>query len=67
MVSTVCVMRNKEAQKIWKAGMREAINRLKPECILIYGYDTKIDFDFGDVKTRTFKLHMFTRTEVQAQ
>lgn len=66
-VSTVCVMRSKEAQEYWKAGMKEALKRLKPECILLYGFNTKIDFDFGDVRTVRFQFHMMNRAEVQAQ
>lgn len=44
-VSTVGVMRDKDSQKIWKAGMDEAIRRIRPKTVLCYG--TRIDYDFG--------------------
>ena len=44
-VSTVGVMNNDEAQRIWKDGMSEAIKRLKPKAVIEYG--VPIDFDFG--------------------
>lgn len=44
-VSTVGVMRDKDAQKIWNAGMDEAIRRIHPKTVLCYG--TRIDYDFG--------------------
>ncbi|MBR0075483.1 MAG: DUF4417 domain-containing protein [Synergistaceae bacterium] len=66
-VSTVCVMRKKETQEAWKIGMQEAIKRLKPECILLYGFNTNIDFDFGNVKVKKFRTQIYERAEVSAQ
>ena len=47
-VSTIGVKRDKEATKIWIAGMDEAMRRLKPACVLVYGGD--IGYDFGETK-----------------
>lgn len=44
-VSTVGVMRDKEAMTVWKAGMDAAIERIKPKNIVCYG--SAIDYDFG--------------------
>ena len=43
--STVGVMRSREAQEVWKHGMTEALKRLRPSCVVVYG--TRIDFNFG--------------------
>ena len=51
-VSTVGVMRDKEAQKIWCSGMSEAIKRLEPKNIICYG--SKIDYDFGKINVVHF-------------
>ncbi len=47
-VSTIGVKRNEEATKIWTAGMDEAMRRLKPKTVLVYGGD--IGYDFGKTK-----------------
>ena len=44
-VSTVGVKSDEAALDIWRDGMREAISRLRPKRILLYGGD--IGFDFG--------------------
>ena len=49
-VSTVGVMTSKEAQEIWRAGMDEAINRLRPTHIIAYG--SKIDYDFKNIPVK---------------
>lgn len=46
-VSTVGVMKDKEAQNIWKSGMSEAIKQICPEHVILYG--AKIDYDFGTI------------------
>lgn len=56
-VSTVGVMRDKEAEKLWKTGMGAALEAVKPKTVVCYG--TSIDFDFGDadvvyIRSRTF-------------
>ena len=43
--STVGVARDKEAQEVWNDGMREAMRRLEPSRVLLYGKN--IGFDFG--------------------
>ena len=47
-ISTIGVKQNKEALKIWRAGVDEFIKRIKPSTILIYG--GKLDYDYGDIK-----------------
>lgn len=47
-ISTIGVKRNKEALKIWKAGVDELIRRIEPSTILIYG--GKLDYDYGNIK-----------------
>ncbi len=43
--STVGVKSSKDALAVWKAGMTEAMRRLKPKRLLLYGGN--VDFDFG--------------------
>lgn len=47
-ISTIGVKRNKEALKIWKAGVDELIRRIEPSTILIYG--GKLDYNYGNIK-----------------
>lgn len=47
-ISIIGVKRNKEALKIWKAGVDELIRRIEPSTILIYG--GKLDYDYGNIK-----------------
>lgn len=42
--STIGVKRDREARKIWFAGMDEAIKRLKPTCVVIYSGDIGYKF-----------------------
>lgn len=44
-VSTVGVKRDEDALAVWRAGMAEAMRRLEPRRILLYGGD--VGFDFG--------------------
>ena len=44
-VSTVGVMRDEGARAAWADGMREAVSRLEPRRVLLYGGDA--GFDFG--------------------
>lgn len=44
-VSTIGVKQSEEASEIWVAGMDEAMNRLHPKCVVVYGGD--IGYDFG--------------------
>lgn len=43
--STVGVARDEDARKVWCDGMREAMRRLEPSRVLLYG--ANIGFDFG--------------------
>ena len=56
-VSTVGVMKDKEAKKIWRAGMEKALERIHPKTVVCYG--AKIDFDFGNIDTVTIKAREF--------
>lgn len=44
-VSTGGVLRDKQAIKIWRDGMDEAIKRLSPSCVVLYG-NGRIDYDW---------------------
>lgn len=46
-------MRDKSSQAIWKAGMDEAMKRLRPKNVLCYG--SRIDYDFGTVPVKYFE------------
>ncbi len=43
-VSTIGVKRDKESMEVWKAGMDEAIKRLKPSAVVVYGGDIGYKF-----------------------
>jgi hypothetical protein len=47
-VSTLGAAKHLTSRRIWKEGMKEAIQRLHPDTIMMYG--TPIDFKFGDIK-----------------
>ena len=47
-ISTIGVKKNKEALKIWEAGVDELIKRIKPSTILIYG--GKLEYDYGNIQ-----------------
>lgn len=44
--STVGVKGSEYAREIWFAGMKYALERLQPSCVMLYGGN--IDFDFGN-------------------
>lgn len=48
-VSTLGAAKHKYSRLIWKLGMAEAIRRVKPKTILLYGVPID-DYDFGDIK-----------------
>lgn len=52
-VSSVGVKSTQEQLSIWRCGMEEAIKRLQPRCILLYG--GRIDFDFGQIQVIEYK------------
>lgn len=59
-VSTVGVMRDPEALELWQNGMKEAMKRVKPKTILLYGTDN-VDFDFEDVEVKFFESRKFVK------
>ena len=64
-VSTIGHMENNKWIKLWQDGMYEALKRIKPECILLYGFNLNIDFDWGEFKVKRFKTHMLDRDFVR--
>lgn len=60
-VSTVGVMRNNAAKPIWIAGMNEAVRRLRPEHILIYGHKRLPDFDPMGAEIVRFEAYKFDK------
>lgn len=51
-VSTIGVKQDSRATQVWFEGMAEAIKRIKPKTVLVYGGD--IGFDFGGTKALYF-------------
>lgn len=51
--STVGVARDRDAQKVWHDGMREAMRRLEPSRVLLYGKN--MGFDFGGCEVVEYK------------
>ena len=47
-VSTLGSAQNPQSRGYWIAGMKQAISKLQPTTVLLYG--TQIDFDFGNIK-----------------
>lgn len=60
-ISTIGVKRNKEALKIWNAGVDELIKRIKPSTILIYG--GKLDYDYGNIQVIYYDNKVIERFE----
>lgn len=56
-VSTVGVMKDEAARQIWQNGMQEAIKRVEPKRIIMYG--SIIDFDFGDIDVKYIDARRF--------
>lgn len=56
-VSTVGVMQDEKAKEIWVDGMKEAIRRLQPKQVILYG--SEIDFDFGNAEVKHFQARKF--------
>lgn len=57
-VSTVGVMRDKSALNIFYGGLTEAIKRINPKQIILYG--SNIDYDFGNIKAVHFEARKFS-------
>ena len=55
--STVGVAKDKDAQAVWHDGMREAMRRLQPSRVLLYGKN--IGFDFGGCEVVEYKAGGF--------
>lgn len=55
--STVGVAKDKDAQKVWHDGIREAMKRLEPPRVLLYGKN--IGFDFGSCEVVEYKAGGF--------
>lgn len=55
--STVGVARDEAARAVWRDGMREAMKRLEPRRVLLYGKD--IGFDFGGCEVVEYKAGGF--------
>ena len=55
--STVGVARDDAAQAVWRDGMREAMRRLEPRRVLLYGKD--IGFDFGGCEVVEYRAGGF--------
>ncbi len=47
-VSTLGAAKHRLSRQLWTAGMKEAIRKLQPKTILLYG--SPIDFDFGNIR-----------------
>ena len=58
-VSTVGVMKDSEARKIWTKGMRTALEQIQPKTVVCYGAEMK-DFDFAGADVVTIKSRSFT-------
>ena len=62
-LSTVGVNNKKEAIEIWKSGCDEAIRRLKPKTILLYGGEIK-GYDFKGVNVVRYQNHVTERMKM---
>lgn len=58
-VSTVGVIRDKDAKKIWTAGMDAALEKLKPETVVCYGFSRIADYDFHGANVKYIKARRF--------
>lgn len=64
-VSTVGVKQSEEATAIWNAGMTEAMRRLEPSCVVVYGGD--IGYDFGAVEAVHLENEVLTAWNARNQ
>ena len=55
-ISTVGVIKSKEAKELWKKGVAEMIKQIKPSKILIYG--NKIEYNFEGIEIIYYKNHI---------
>jgi len=55
-IETVGFFKYAENQGYWKSGMEYMLEKIKPECVLIYGYNPYIEFDWKDTKVVHYKV-----------
>ena len=55
-VETVGLVKYEDGQKIWRMGLEYMLEKIKPECVLLYGYNPYLDFDWGKTKVVHYKL-----------
>lgn len=59
-VSTIGVKRDKDARKIWFDGMDEAVKRIAPSCVVVYGGDIGYDFSCETIYIANHNVERFT-------
>lgn len=60
-VSTMGAGQSERSDELWRMGMTEALRRLRPSCVLVYGRD--VGFDFGNVPHVFYGNKMIERFE----
>lgn len=60
-ISSVGVKRSAEARELWFNGVNEAIKRLRPKHIILYGGN--IGFEFGDIEVTNYDNQVTNRME----
>lgn len=60
-ISSVGIKQSSEAQKLWENGVKEAIKRLQPTHVLLYGGN--IGLDFNDIKVTNYDNQVTKRME----
>ncbi len=58
-VSTLGAAKGRLSRQMWQAGMKEAIRKLHPNTILLYG--SPIDFDFGGIRVVRYENETIKR------
>lgn len=61
-VSTLGVIGDPQAERIWSAGMTEALRRLRPSLVLLYGKPV-YSFDFEGTEMIRYQNHIINRME----
>lgn len=49
IISTVGVHNNEQSKRLWIEGASEMVNRINPQCIIVYGHPIKFEFTGIDV------------------
>lgn len=60
-VSTMGAGQSERSDELWRMDMTEALRRLRPSCVLVYGRD--VGFDFGNVPHVFYGNKMIERFE----